>query len=885
MEYDKRVEDEEDDDDEGPMWWRKVKKHLNFFRIHVMYYIFTPLIFSGIFYASNGRYHIPYIDALFNCVSAMTVCGLTTVNMSMLTGWQQTILFMLMCLGNPILVSWVVVLQRRHFFAIKFKHVLKVNAEKLAAEALASSDSKGVSTWTRVSTLLRPGRAEHFDHVIDASHHNGSGELKEKEKEKGIMQRLRPDMIRRMDDEPKRINPSGHAVSLKKTPTLHNANPGHLSFAPSPSGHDASGNIIEIEGEDQRAKIRRLSDPGTPSRPPTPVETNFPRSGTMQPQAIPLPLRSPDFQQSFPRTQTIEFAPSVARRRNRMTAGMAEEDIDEDEGSHPELEQPFADHRSMYSRRVSLSRQPSMNAKAARAPQSYKHREFGGFPMPWEIVGNLFSRLFPKLRTRVTRTVTIPAATSLVTHQNTIPPGGKAVPYISFNAVVGRNSAFQHLTHEEMEELGGVEYRALNALLWIIGGYHIIIQLIPFIIIAPYISMPKWRTNFVPPAEIRPQNTVWFSLFQSVSAYTNTGMSLVDHSMVPFQTAYPMVIFMCFLILAGNTAFPVFLRFTIWVLTKCVPKTSRANETLHFLLDHPRRCFIFLFPSHQTWFLLTVVFGLTLTDWFFFLVLDIGNPETEAIPLGRRFLVGLFQGIAVRSAGFSAVSVSGLAAAVKVLYVVMMYISVYPIAMSVRSTNVYEEQSLGIFPEDDETDEVDFEPTGHRMTVWSRYLAMHARKQLAFDMWWLGVALFIVCINERHNLDDPTSAEWFNIFSAVFDIVSAYGTVGLSLGTPNNNFSFAGELKSFSKFILCLVMIRGRHRILPVAIDRAVMLPSDLQRQLDQHSDNRSLRRSASHIPQDERYDAHSHRRHSTIHSYADGRPDIQENGGEHLPQ
>lgn len=33
-------------------------------------------------------------------------------------------------------------------------------------------------------------------------------------------------------------------------------------------------------------------------------------------------------------------------------------------------------------------------------------------------------------------------------------------------------------------------------------------------------------------------------------------------------------------------------------------------------------------------------------------------------------------------------------------------------------------------------------------------------------------------------------------------------------------------------------MIRGRHRILPVAIDRAVMLPSDLQRSLDQ--DDRS---------------------------------------------
>ena len=50
---------------------------------------------------------------------------------------------------------------------------------------------------------------------------------------------------------------------------------------------------------------------------------------------------------------------------------------------------------------------------------------------------------------------------------------------------------------------------------------------------------------------------------------------------------------------------------------------------------------------------------------------------------------------------------------------------------SVRSTNVYEEQSLGIFNEEVDEEEA-FEPSGPRMTVWSRYLTMHARRQLAF---------------------------------------------------------------------------------------------------------------------------------------------------------
>ena len=46
-----------------------------------------------------------------------------------------------------------------------------------------------------------------------------------------------------------------------------------------------------------------------------------------------------------------------------------------------------------------------------------------------------------------------------------------------------------------------------------------------------------------------------FAAFQVVSAYTNAGMSLVDQSMVPFQEAYVMIIFLIIPILAGNTAF------------------------------------------------------------------------------------------------------------------------------------------------------------------------------------------------------------------------------------------------------------------------------------------------------------------------------------------
>ena len=46
-----------------------------------------------------------------------------------------------------------------------------------------------------------------------------------------------------------------------------------------------------------------------------------------------------------------------------------------------------------------------------------------------------------------------------------------------------------------------------------------------------------------------------FSLYQVVSAFSNTGLSLVDQSVVPFQRAYPMVVALTILIIAGNTGY------------------------------------------------------------------------------------------------------------------------------------------------------------------------------------------------------------------------------------------------------------------------------------------------------------------------------------------
>jgi Trk-type K+ transport system membrane component len=143
----------------------------------------------------------------------------------------------------------------------------------------------------------------------------------------------------------------------------------------------------------------------------------------------------------------------------------------------------------------------------------------------------------------------------------------KMVPYLSFPVVVGKNSNFRHLSEEELDELAGVEYRALNALIWIVGTYHIVVQIIAFIVIWPYIARTHWRSVLDVPQLHRHVSPGWFSAFQVASSYTNTGMSLVDQSMVPFQKAYPLVFLMTFLIMAGNTAF---VSYIVWLPLRCV---------------------------------------------------------------------------------------------------------------------------------------------------------------------------------------------------------------------------------------------------------------------------------------------------------------------------
>jgi len=121
------------------------------------------------------------------------------------------------------------------------------------------------------------------------------------------------------------------------------------------------------------------------------------------------------------------------------------------------------------------------------------------------------------------------------------------------------------------------------------------------------------------------QGRSWWGIFTGISAFTDLGFTLTPDSMISFQTAVWPLLSMSFLIIVGNTGFPVMLRFIIWVTSLYVPTGSGIWEELRFLLDHPRRCFTLLFPSGATWWLFWILVGLNGLDMLFFIVLDVSH--------------------------------------------------------------------------------------------------------------------------------------------------------------------------------------------------------------------------------------------------------------------
>ncbi|OTB08575.1 hypothetical protein M426DRAFT_18673 [Hypoxylon sp. CI-4A] len=775
--------------------------HFNFITVHYFWIIGWTIIGSILIFAS-AKGQLAYIDALFLASGSNTQAGLNTVDINVLNTFQQLVIYFLAMMSNPITINSSVVFLRLYWFEKRFQHVVKEARSRRVS--ISKSRSKAKPTPADIEKGVNGRNITVMHNTAKSSRMTNDGILLDNYTIEGA---TKPDPLGNSsqssyegsheDQEPPEVSPQRPALQIKfsdqvKRSDALDSDDDEALYPPKRTDAEHIA-ILERQRQNNKGALR-IPGPRDADRGAMPEEVD--EEGE---------------------------APDLLNRRRRESS----------------VEGP---RRPPSPSRIPTDRQPTITIEEpVRPPRREEH------DLPEEIAEDVeaAAHTIGILRFRRPRKEGETLHHSETVASSRINPLGRIksvltqgkeedpMPYLSWQPTLGRNSAFIGLSEEQREELGGIEYRSLKTLALVLTiyfwGYTIfgLITLVPWIV-----NNNDYYGQIVDAAG---QNRVWWGFFTANSAFMDLGFTLTPDSMNSFNTAIFPLLVMSFLIILGNTGFPIMLRFMIWLFSLVAPRGSGLWEELKFLLDHPRRCFTLLFPSNATWWLFFILVVLNGVDLILFIILDLHDGVVDGLPLNIRFLDGWFQAASTRTAGFSCINLSEVHPAVQTSYLIMMYISVFPVAISIRRTNVYEEKSLGVYSSVYEADD-------NNQSSMS-YVGTHLRRQLSFDLWYIFVGYFILTITEGPRLMSGD----FSMFAVLFEIVSAYGTVGLSLGYTGVNASLCSQFTVIGKLVVIAMQIRGRHRGLPYGLDRAVLLPSEhLNRKEAEDEEIRLQRRNSA---------------------------------------
>lgn len=98
---------------------------------------------------------------------------------------------------------------------------------------------------------------------------------------------------------------------------------------------------------------------------------------------------------------------------------------------------------------------------------------------------------------------------------------------------------------------------------------------------------------------------------------------------------------------------------------------------------------------------------------------------------------GLYQSLNTENAGFYIVTTSSIAPAMQIVTLFVIYISIFPLLISIRTTNIYEEGRVGLDAEEYEAREAEKHKQPKNGGGGQGLAGTHIRNQLAYDLWWI----------------------------------------------------------------------------------------------------------------------------------------------------
>ncbi|MCL6477130.1 MAG: TrkH family potassium uptake protein [Peptococcaceae bacterium] len=264
--------------------------------------------------------------------------------------------------------------------------------------------------------------------------------------------------------------------------------------------------------------------------------------------------------------------------------------------------------------------------------------------------------------------------------------------------------------------------------------------------------------------EAGPARGAWLGLFHAVSAFNNAGFDLFGdfRSMTAYVNDPAVNLVITSLFIIGGLGFSV-----VYDLWKNVKDKKRLSV-------HSRM-------------VITVSFILLAAGTVLFMALEWG-ASLKDLPLGGKLMASYFQGATPRTAGFNTVDLTSLRTTTLFMIIILMFIGASPgstgggIKTTTFSLLLLASRSVLAGREDIE--------------VYNKRIPFHqVYKSLAIFLLaasWVVLVAMVLTISEK--------ADFLTI---LFETVSAFGTVGLSMGiTP--------ELSQIGRIMIILTMFLGR---------------------------------------------------------------------------
>ena len=311
-------------------------------------------------------------------------------------------------------------------------------------------------------------------------------------------------------------------------------------------------------------------------------------------------------------------------------------------------------------------------------------------------------------------------------------------------------------------EIGAVDMGDLRRLILAIARITVAVEAS----LAVVLFLRFWQEGY----EDGPISSAYSGLFHSVASFNNAGISLYPDNLAGFVTDPVVVIGVSMGFIIGGLGFPILVEF--WRRTaQRGPTVRRAHWTLHTKITLMTTAALLLFGP-----LVVMTF-----EWT--------NPATLG-PLDTfdKILTGWFQGVTPRTAGFNTIDIGGMNEPTLLVITTLMFIGAGP-ASTAGGIKVTTFAVLGFV--------LWSEVRGHTdMNVFRRRLPSNLIRQ-ALTVALLAIGLVVGATLVLMSVED------LQLTPALFEITSAFGTVGLSTG-------ITGAIGASGHILLVLVMLAGR---------------------------------------------------------------------------